>query len=73
MGSKIEWRDVFKAPITDKGKASKKGRVTLYQSANGLYHSGVEDWPKSALQEVYRDGVLLRDMTFDEVRANARK
>lgn len=70
--SEIEWRDVFKDPITDQGKASKKGRVTLYKNRDGSYFSGVEDWCPSALEEVFRDGVLVRDMTFEQVRANAR-
>ncbi len=78
--SRVVWRDVFKDPITDSGKVSKKGRVTLYKSGND-YVSGVEGrQPKAwadkkwevALEEVYRDGVLIRDMTFDQVRANAR-
>lgn len=73
VGSKIEWRDVFKDPVTDSGKTSKKGRVTLYKREDGTYFSGVEDWPRSELEEVFRDGKLLRDMTFDQVRANAQK
>lgn len=80
-GEKLIWRDVFKDPITDHGKVSKKGRVTLYHDARKAsdepgtrgYFSGVEDWPKSALVEVYRDGALIKEYTFDEVRANARK
>lgn len=73
VGDRLVWRDVFKDPITDSGKASKKGRVTLYQNINdGKYFSGVEDWPKSALVEVFRDGELLKDYTFAEVRQNAR-
>lgn len=68
-----EWIDVYKDPITDPGKASKKGRVTLMQRSDGSYYSGREDWVQSVLREVYRDGRLLIDMTFDEVRANARK
>lgn len=67
------WQDVFKDPITDPGKASKKGRVTLMQNRDGTYYSGREDWTPSALREVFRNGELLVDMTFDEVRANARK
>jgi nicotinamide phosphoribosyltransferase len=27
----LEWRDVYKDPITDSGKTSKKGQVTLYK------------------------------------------
>ena len=73
IDGELVWRDVFKDPITDHGKVSKKGRVTLYQDKNGLYTSGVEDWPESALKEVYRDGNVVTEYTFDQVRANARK
>jgi len=66
------WRDVYKDPITDHGKTSKKGRVTLMKDDTGNYFSGVEDWPKQALEEVFRDGKLVRDMTFAQVRANAQ-
>jgi nicotinamide phosphoribosyltransferase len=66
-----KWRDVFKDPITDPGKSSKKGRVTLYKE-NGVYHSGVEDWPTSKLVTVYENGVLMKDYTFDEVRSNVQ-
>lgn len=67
------WREVFKDPITDPGKKSKRGRVTLYQERDGTFRSGVEDWMESALQEVYRDGVLVKEVTWDEVTALARK
>ena len=79
--NEIVWRDVFKDPITDHGKKSKKGRVTLWQSG-GSFESAVEQprgWADKsigpwveALSEVYRDGVLVKEITFDEVRANAR-
>jgi nicotinamide phosphoribosyltransferase len=71
LGNKLVWRPVFKDPVTDPGKVSKKGRVTLYKE-NGRYFTGVEDWPKSALNEVFRDGIIGKTYTFDEVRANAR-
>jgi nicotinamide phosphoribosyltransferase len=75
-----EWIDVQKDPITDTGKKSKAGRVTLWK-AGGEWVSAV-DQPKGwydrgfgpfteVLQEVYRDGKIVRDYTFDEVRANA--
>ena len=79
--SKLIWRDVFKDPITDHGKKSKKGRVTLWESG-GDYISAVDQplgWTDkslgpwvNALSEVYRDGVLVKEITFDEVRANSR-
>lgn len=66
------WHPISKNPITDPGKISKAGRVTLYKNFNGEFHSGVEDWPEDCLQTVYRDGKLLVDITFEEVRKNAR-
>lgn len=72
-----EWVDVFKDPITDKGKRSKKGRLTLKWQM-GKYLTVREDQAdmfmgKDMLEVVYENGVLIRDMTFDEVRANSNK
>lgn len=76
-----EWVDVFKDPITDRVKASKKGRVTLWTSGGefetsvtqpkGWTDKGIE-WT-DALEEVFRDGRLVKEMTFEEVRANSMK
>lgn len=76
-----EWIDVQKDPVTDSGKKSKAGRVGLYESG-GEYDSGVtapRRWVdkgtawNDALVEVFRDGKLVKEITFDEVRANSRK
>lgn len=79
----LDWVDVFKDPITDQGKASKKGRVTLFESG-GEYVSDIEvdlpkhwtdkgtDW-KVALVEVFRDGESMNELSFAEVRANSNK
>jgi len=64
-----EWIGVQKDSITDSGKRSKIGRVTLYKDKNG-YYSGVEDWMKSELHVVYKDGKSYNRITFDEVRKN---
>jgi nicotinamide phosphoribosyltransferase len=66
------WREVFKDPITDPGKTSKKGRVTLYKREDGTYYSGLEDWPLSELKVVFENGKLFNEITFDQVRENAR-
>lgn len=76
------WVDVQKDPITDSGKKSKAGRVQLWKSG-GEYVSSVgqpKGWYDKAigsfvpvLEEVFRDGKLVKEVTFDEVRANARK
>jgi nicotinamide phosphoribosyltransferase len=78
-----EWVNVQKDPVTDSGKRSKAGRVTLWTNSGGEFASGVTaptgwtdrgigGWTE-ALEEVYRDGKLVKEITFDEVRANARK
>ena len=70
-----KWINVQKDPVTDSGKKSKAGRVTLYKRrVIGMeeYYSGVEDWTPSALVEVFRNGKLVTEYTFDQVRANAR-
>jgi nicotinamide phosphoribosyltransferase len=69
--------DVFKDPVTDSGKVSKKGRVTLYKNrtigVGDQCYTGVEDWMEPVLREVFRDGELKNEITFDEVRANSMK
>jgi nicotinamide phosphoribosyltransferase len=73
--------DVFKDPVTDRVKASKKGRVTLWTNSGGEFASsvtaptgwtdkGIGGWTE-ALVEVFRDGKLIKEYTFDEVRANS--
>jgi nicotinamide phosphoribosyltransferase len=76
-----EWVPVFKDPVTDRVKASKKGRVTLWTNGTGEFVSGTSGDPKpwadrgwtNALVEVFRDGKLVKEYTFDEVRANSMK
>lgn len=67
-----EWRDVFKEPITDKGKISKKGRLDLIRDGNEYktvqQGAAWTDHGVSALETVYLNGELLRDVTFDQVR-----
>ena len=80
-----QWIDVYKDPITDKGKQSKRGRMTLLRhreygnyktvpvSADAASLADVE-MPAGfddAMVTVWEDGRLLRDWTFAEVRANA--
>jgi nicotinamide phosphoribosyltransferase len=67
-----EWRPIYKDPITDKGKVSKAGRVTLYKNFNGQYHSAVEDWPEDCLETVFKNGQLITEYTFDQIRTNSR-
>ena len=63
-----EVRDVFKQPITDNGKKSKAGRLKLvYQ--DGVLTTVPESDPRpDQLQFVFRNGELLIDQTFAQIR-----
>lgn len=77
-----EWISVVKDPITDPGKKSKAGRVTLWQSGREYFSSvekpktwtdyGVGD-AQEVLEEVYRNGKLVKEIDFATVRANSNK
>lgn len=63
------WRDVFKDPITDPGKTSKKGRLALTRE-NGKYETVAlegNSW-RNLMNETYRNGELLVDHKFQDIR-----
>lgn len=62
------WITVNKDPITDRGKTSKAGRVQLFVT-DGKYESGVDKNATMVLRDVFRDGELLIDEKFDEIKA----
>ena len=65
------WSPVSKAPITDPGKNSKAGRLKLVR-INGEHATVAEDNSgHDEMVEVFRDGELLKEWTFDEVRERA--
>lgn len=60
---------VYKDPVTDPGKASKRGRLSLVRT-----DSGYETVPTSSqdlLQVVYENGQLLQDQCLDTIRQRA--
>lgn len=65
-------RDVFKQPVTDTGKASKAGRMKLVYDERGqgntLITVSVDDPRPDQLRVVFRNGDLLVDQTFGQVR-----
>lgn len=62
-----EWFGFSKNPVTDPGKVSKKGRVTLFQRKDGSFYSGVQDWTPDALVTYYERGDSSKAI-FKEVR-----
>jgi len=71
------WHDVFKDPITDHGKLSKKGQLGLVKQC-GVGSCGYATLPKNIadgkgnlLRTVFRNGELLVDEDFETVRGRA--
>lgn len=65
-------RDVFKDPVTDSGKRSKRGRLKLVKDATGYKTIALTDVGEDLLQTVFENGELKREYTFEEVIANAK-
>ncbi|XP_003385030.1 PREDICTED: nicotinamide phosphoribosyltransferase-like [Amphimedon queenslandica] len=62
--------NVYKTPITDPGKKSKKGLMTL-EIEDGQYvtkQEGTGSPERDLLVPVFENGVLLKDYSFDEIR-----
>lgn len=69
------WRDVFKDPVTDPGKKSFKGRMSLFRShLTGEYQTlRIDEGPIDSewvdmLIDVFEDGELLVEFSMQEVR-----
>ncbi|MBN3562084.1 nicotinate phosphoribosyltransferase [Aliamphritea spongicola] len=71
-----QWRDVYKDPVTDSGKRSKKGRLAVIRSQTGelqtIRENDLGNQP-NLLTPVFRNGEVLQTVSFDEVRQRARQ
>lgn len=79
------WIDVYKDPVTDKGKQSKRGRMTLLTHREYGSFKTVPVPPEAAsladvekplgfddaMTTVWENGRLLQDWTFEAIRARA--
>lgn len=69
------WRDVYKDPITDQGKRSKKGRLSLVKTATGTIQSKrieeIQANDTELLHTVFENGELYHTQSFAQVRAQA--
>ena len=69
-----QWRDVYKQPVGDSTKASKKGHFALVERGgqiSTLSREAGKSIGDDLLQPVFRNGELLRDSAFDEIRVRA--
>ena len=70
-------QDVFKNPITDPSKASKKGRITTYYNPTTETYfvdrigMDFDNGSYDVLVTVYEDGDMVTEFTMDEIRAAA--
>jgi nicotinamide phosphoribosyltransferase len=70
------WVDVYKDPISDHAKKSKKGRLALCKNLQGDFVTVKEDEAvvfggTNLLEDVYKNGNILKTYTFDEIRRRA--
>lgn len=68
------WRDVYKSPATDPGKVSKRGILALTFDENAGYITCRRNELKgrpNLLKTAFRNGDLLRDVNFEQVRKTA--
>lgn len=69
--------EVYKDPITDHGKKSKRGRLDLIETENGYETVKLEEGqlvhPKTVMRTVYLDGNLLVDDTFENIRSRVNE
>ena len=64
---------VFKDPITDPGKVSKSGRLSLVFESGEFKSVPAGSTKADILETVYEDGKILRDQTFESVRKNSER
>lgn len=71
------WRDVFKDPITDQGKMSKRGRLHLLKAWDGTFmtvnegQEGEDHSQDDLLETVFENGRLTKIQTLDDIRKRA--
>jgi nicotinamide phosphoribosyltransferase len=68
------WHDVYKDPKTDPGKKSKRGILALTYDENAGYITVRRDelaGRPNLLKTIFRNGKLLSEVTFDDVRSKA--
>ena len=67
-----KWLEIFKDPVTDPGKVSKKGRLAVITTYGSPLQAIKEEWldpgEGNYLEDVWDTGKFLRYQTFDDIR-----
>ncbi|XP_012696704.2 nicotinamide phosphoribosyltransferase 2 [Clupea harengus] len=67
--------DVYKQPVTDPSKGSKRGRLSLRKNSEGFIETverGAGKPEEDMLVTVFENGSILQDYTLEEIRKHAR-
>lgn len=67
--------DVCKQPVTDLSKRSKRGRLSLRRNSDGQLETverGAGKPEEDLLVTVFENGILMQDLSLEEIRKNAR-
>ncbi|KAM9216691.1 nicotinamide phosphoribosyltransferase isoform 3-T3 [Dugong dugon] len=70
--------NVFKDPVADPNKRSKKGRLSLHRTPAGNFvtleegKGDLEEYGRDLLHTVFKNGKVTKSYSFDEVRENAK-
>lgn len=67
-----KWVDVYKDPITDNGKKSKRGRLKLVKDEINFKTVNKNDDGEDILQIVFENGEIKKFYDFDQVRKNVK-
>lgn len=71
-----EVRELMKDPITDHGKKSHKGLIKLTKENGQFITKDQQTWDQERtglLETVFYNGFLVKELTFDQIRANSNK
>ncbi|XP_029006651.1 nicotinamide phosphoribosyltransferase 2 isoform X2 [Betta splendens] len=71
----VDEMDVYKQPVTDPSKGSKRGRLSLRRNSNGFLETierGAGKPEEDLLVPVFENGNLIQDYSLEEIRKNAR-
>lgn len=65
-------QEVFKDPITDHGKLSKKGRMKLVFENNTYQTKSLDESGEDILETVFENGEIWKEISFGEVKENSK-
>lgn len=67
-----EWKPVWKDPVTDKGKMSKKGRLALVEVDQNSYSTVPKEisGKPDLLKTVFKNGKIMKEYDWNEIKSN---